>query len=89
MKHVVKRKGHKEDFDDRKVYASVYAAALNSHYDEVSAENVAALIADHMEDWLHDRAEVKSSEIRKEIINTLNDIDEDVALMYDSILDVC
>ena len=38
---IVKRHGTKEGYDDRKVYASVYSAALNCHYGEKKAETIA------------------------------------------------
>ena len=42
MAHIiVKRHGHTEDLDDRKMYASVYSAALIAHYDEHAAEKLA------------------------------------------------
>ena len=40
---VVKRHGETEAYDERKVYASVYAAALNCHHKEHFCENMAEL----------------------------------------------
>ncbi len=35
---IVKRKGHTEEFDEKKVYGSVYAACASAHYDEPNCE---------------------------------------------------
>ena len=42
--YIVKRHGRKEKYDGEKVYASVYAAALNAHYKERRAEQLAARV---------------------------------------------
>ena len=37
---IVKRRGHVEEFDERKVYGSCYAACLSSHVPHIEAEKV-------------------------------------------------
>jgi len=44
MIHIVKRRGHKEEYDERKVYASAYAACLNVHLGEIEAEEIATKV---------------------------------------------
>lgn len=45
MISIIKRKKHQEAYDERKAYASVYAAALNCHYADEKAERLAARVA--------------------------------------------
>ena len=85
-KHVVKRRGHQEHYDERKVYASCYAAALNCHYDEKKSEKIAKGIAKKITSWIKNKPVVTSDEIRDKIIDSLKD--EDVKLMYKHHLDL-
>ncbi len=89
MKHVVKRKGHTEEYEPRKLYASVYAACLNCHYGEEVSEEIASTVLEYMNNFMEDRHEVTSQELRKHIIDTLEEFDEDIAMMYDDIMDIC
>lgn len=42
---IVKRRGHRERYDERKVYASVYSACLAAGEPEGSAEKISAAVA--------------------------------------------
>ncbi len=84
---VVKRKGHIEHYDEKKVYASVYAAALNCHYTEKQSEKVALRLMKKINAWVEGRTVVHSNEIKEHIISLLDD--KDVALMYKHHLDIC
>lgn len=55
-KFVVKRKGHNESFDEKKLYASVYSATLNCHHSEERAEEVAQHTLDLIHNWIKDRS---------------------------------
>ena len=83
---VVKRKGHQEAYDSRKVYASCYAAALNCHYSESKSEKIAAGVAKKITKWIAGKGCVDSSKIKEQVIKVLKD--KDVALMYRSHLDL-
>ena len=41
VKNIVKRKGHEEHFDERKVYASCFAACMNAQVGAKKAEQCA------------------------------------------------
>ena len=86
VKHVVKRKGIDQGYDQKKVYASVYAAALNCEYSEKKAENIAKGVTKKISAWIKNKSVVTSDEIRKQVIKELND--EDVILMYKHYLDL-
>jgi transcriptional regulator NrdR family protein len=85
-KCVVKRKGHEETYDVKKVYASVYAAALSCHYGEVKSEKIAKLISKKIDTWVKTKSSITSDEIRNLVLKHLKD--KDVALMYKHHLDL-
>lgn len=85
-KYIVKRKGEKEHYDERKVYASCYAAALNCEYREKKAERLASEIAKKVTSWIKKKKIVHSSEIREKVILLIKE--KDVVLMYKSHLDI-
>ena len=66
MKHVVKRAGHIESFDNRKVYASIYASCLAVHEPSEVAELVAQKTTREVEAWLATKNEVTSNDIRRQ-----------------------
>ncbi|MBX4196799.1 hypothetical protein KW805_04390 [Candidatus Pacearchaeota archaeon] len=85
---IIKRQGKEEKYDERKIYASCYAAALNCHYPEKKSESIAAKTSKKITQWVKkQRGIISSSEIRQQVIKALND--KDVALMYEHHLDLC
>ncbi len=78
--HVIKRKGSSEQFDDKKVYASCYAAALDAHYAEHEAESLASQVTKHIAEWMQKKETVSSDDIKHEIIMCIPD--PAVALLY-------
>ncbi|MCH7567998.1 MAG: hypothetical protein IIA87_01120 [Nanoarchaeota archaeon] len=86
MKCVVKRKGIEEPYDEKKVYASCYAAALNCHYSEKKSEKIAYDVMKKINAWIKKKKSVGSKEIRDKVISNLKD--RDVALMYEHHLDL-
>ena len=87
IKLIVKRRGHTEHYNEKKVYASVYAAALNCHYDEQRAEKLASYVTGKVSAWAHRRSAIDSKEIRTQVLSEI--YDEDVAMMYKHHLDIC
>ena len=83
---IIKRRGNQEKYDERKVYASIYAAALNCHYSEQKSEKIAKDITKKINSWIKTRKEITSEEIRDQIIKNLKD--RDVKLMYKHHLDL-
>ncbi len=89
-KCVVKRKGHLEEYDEKKVYASVYAAAIICEYGEKKAEKIPIGGTKKVNIWFNKEAKkkkcVNSSEIRDFIISNLKD--EDTKVIYKHHLDL-
>lgn len=90
MDKVFKRHGEKEEFDDRKLYASIYYPAREAGYSEEDAEALAEEITEAVQKWIeeHDDNVLSSDEIRDETIGRLEEEDPDVAFLYETHLDL-
>ena len=83
MSFVVKRKGHREKFDEKKVYGSVYAACASADYSERKCETIAKKITNIIKRFVEHKKKVKSGDIRKRIIIELKKTDEELAFYYE------
>lgn len=83
MSIVVKRKGHTEKFDERKVYGSVYAACSSAHYDENLCEKNAAEIASKIKKFARNKKKIGSTQIRNKIVELLKRKNEELAFFYE------
>lgn len=80
---VVKRKGRKEKFDERKVYASVYSVCMSKYMNALKCENLANKITKIVSRWLKNKQEISSTEIRKKIRLELRKQGRDLVYHYD------
>ena len=85
---IVKRKGHTEEFDERKVYASCYAACLSSHVEHTAAEKICEKVAKEVKTWARKRKYAESSDIFKKVIAAMKKHNEDAAFMYETHRDI-
>lgn len=81
---VVKRHGRKHKFDERKIYASCYAAFVNTQVPKEKAENGCERTCRELKKWAKTKKEVTSDEIFKKTISVLKKINKDVAFMYET-----
>lgn len=88
MSHIVKRKGHKQPYDQKKAYASVYAACLSSHVQQEEAETIAQKMTDYLNEWIKEKEEVNSREIFEEVEKELKHLNKEAAFMYKTHRDV-
>ena len=86
--HIIKRKGHKEQYESKKVYASIYAAALNCEYGESKSEKIASTVTKKVNLWIKSKKQVTSAQIRVQVINQLQKLDADVYVLYKHHLDL-
>lgn len=86
--HLVKRKGHKQRYDNKKVYASVYAACLACHYKDIKAEKIAGSVTKQIDKWIKDKKAVTSNQIFMTAIVYLAREDKDAAFMYETHMDI-
>jgi len=82
MKHIVKRKGHKEKYDERKLYGSVFAASLNCHMPKEKAEKIAEKSVAIINKWIENKSEVNSDQLFDKTAEVLKGVDSEVSFMY-------
>lgn len=88
MTHIVKRRGHKEPFDERKLYASVYAACLISHILHEEAESIANLVTREVKREIETSEEVTAEHIFKSAEEELGYLNKEAAFMYKTHRDI-
>ena len=88
MIHIVKRKGHKQEYDERKVYASVYAACLSAHVLQEEAESIASLVTREVKKWIEGKEEVPADQISKQAGDELEHLNREAAFMYKTHRDI-
>lgn len=88
-RHVVKRAGHMEKFDERKVYASVYAAALATHHPEKKSEKIADDVSSRIKKWVESTEVVSANQIHHATLKLLSKHDKDIAMMYECHHTIC
>ena len=79
---IVKRRGHEEEFDEKKVYASCYAACLSAHVEHMKAEKISEKVCKEVKKWVLKKKQVDSTEIFEEIANVMRKHNENAAFMY-------
>jgi transcriptional regulator NrdR family protein len=82
MKQIVKRRGHSEAFDERKLYASVYHACLSVRVPVAEAELVARQVSEDTAGWLDDKRAVTSSDIFRQAAQHFSVYNAEAAYMY-------
>jgi transcriptional regulator NrdR family protein len=81
MQHIVKRAGHTEPFDEKKVYASTFAACLSVREPVGSAELVAEKVMKDVNGWIAQKHEVTANDIRRQAARHLSAYNPDAAHM--------
>jgi transcriptional regulator NrdR family protein len=79
---IIKRKGREERYDERKVYASCYAASLSAHVHKTDAEQICAKVCKEINSWLKGKPSVTSNQLFEQIAKTINQYHRDSAFMY-------
>ncbi|MBI4171066.1 MAG: hypothetical protein HY514_05175 [Candidatus Aenigmarchaeota archaeon] len=86
--HIVKRQGHKEKFDSRKIYASVYYACRSTHMGKKACEKTAGKVSTEINTWAKSKSSMTSDQIFREIAKRLKKYDTDAAFMYETHRDI-
>ena len=82
--HIVKRSpDYTEPYDERKLYASVYAACLCVRTPAGEAELTAERICQDIAPWIDGKKEVTSHDIRHKATEHLKIYNPDAAYMYE------
>lgn len=88
MKQIVKRKGHKEEFDERKLYASIYAACTSLRTTSEEAELIAERVTKEITEKIQDQQEVSSHELSRLAVASLRNYNSDASYLYEHHMDV-
>lgn len=85
--HVIKKKGHMEVFQDKKVFTAVYEACLNAHLSKQKANEIAKKVTTELKKRIKSK-DVRSDFIFRNIIEILKKYDKDAAFLYETHRDV-
>ncbi|MBI4214612.1 hypothetical protein HY546_01325 [archaeon] len=83
-KCVVKRAGHLENYDVRKVYGSVYSACASCGRSEKVCEKTADKVCGQVSQWVKAGRCVSSNGIFRKVVSVLSKLDKDAAFMYET-----
>lgn len=85
---IVKRRGHTEIYDERKVYASCFFACRNAHMGGQEAEEICKKVSSAITRWIKTRKAVSSNDIFNMIIQELKKHNEDASFLYETHRDI-
>ncbi len=85
---IVKRKGHYESFDEKKVYASVYSACFATQLPKAKCEDIAEKVTKEVKKWASKKKDITSNQIFKIIVNLLKKHEKNLAFMYETHRDI-
>ena len=81
--HIVKRRtGVSEPYDERKLYASIYAVCLSVRTQPADAELIAASVCRDFALWLENKQEITSADVRRRGAEYLDRYNTDAAYLY-------
>lgn len=87
MNQIVKRNGHTEPFDERKVYASIYAVCLSLRVSDGTAELIAESVTDEVKEHLTD-GEISARQLHLFVVDRLKHYNPAAAYLYDTHKDI-
>lgn len=82
IKHIVKRGGHTETYDERKLYASVYAICQSLRESDQTSEVIAEKVTQDINEWISKKHEVTSHDIRSHAAIHLEQYNADAGWLY-------
>ena len=85
---IVKRKGHNEPYDERKVYGSCYFACRNAHLTEKEAEELCNKVAAAVTKWIKSKKSASSDELFGMLAQELKKHNEDASFLYETHRDI-
>ena len=85
---IVKRKGHTEIYDERKVYGSCYFACRSAHLSEQEAEQICTKVAAAATKWVKAKKVISANEIFRFLTEELKKHNEDASFLYETHRDI-
>ena len=84
MAVILKRRGKKEKFDEKKIYASIYSACMECDLTPSQSEKIADKITNDVKKFVKNRKSVNTTEVFGFVIQKLAREHEAVAFMYET-----
>lgn len=87
---IVNKDGQKEEFEDNKLFNSVYYPGLEDELSEKEATDLADKVVYEVKAWLTDHTDNvhTSEEVREKVMEILERENDDVAFLYQTHLDI-
>lgn len=85
---IVKRAGHTEVYDERKVYGSCFFACRNAHLSQEEAEEICNKVSLEITKWVKSKKFVSSNDIFKLLTEELKKHNEDASFLYETHRDI-
>ena len=89
IKCIVKvRNGQEQEFDERKVYASCYAACPSTRLYPQEAKKICKKVLKQIKSWVKNKKMITSNQIFKKVILIMEKYDKDASFMYETHRDI-
>ena len=88
MTQIIKRRGHKQKFDERKLYASIYAGCLSANIEKEEAAATSNLVVRELNRWLDEKKEITSNQIFSKVGEELGHLNKEASFMYTTHRDI-
>lgn len=87
---IVNEDGSKEEFEEEKLYNSAYYPSREAALDEQEANDIAEKVVWEVKSWMSDHEDevFSSKEIRHQALEVLREVEQDVAFLYRTHLDI-
>ena len=85
---IIKRDEHLEEFNEKKIYTTVYESCLNAHLSKEKSTKIAKKILTNVKRKIGNKREIKSDFIFKLIIELLKKEEKDAAFLFETHRDV-
>jgi transcriptional regulator NrdR family protein len=82
MKHIIKTNGNVEDFSTRKLQKSITHSLYAVHAADEEIETITARVCEAITDWIANKHEVSTKDIRAAVTRELAKYDKDAAVLY-------
>ena len=84
MKQLVKRRGHTEPFDEKKLYGSILAACMSLRMKDEEAELLSETVSQEVVKAVADAETVDAATLHKHVAERLHRYNPDAAFLYDT-----
>ena len=84
MKQLVKRRGHTESFEEKKLYGSILSACMSLRMKDEEAELLSETVSQEVIQAVKDIETVDAKVLHKHVVDSLHRYNPDAAFLYDT-----